>query len=69
MTPTKGYYSIVQYCPDLSRGETTNIGIVLLVPERGYLSARNAGAVAKVHRHPWEFFSTHEAPFCEGPYL
>ncbi len=40
MIPTKGYYSLVQYCPDLARGEATNIGIVLLVPERGYLRSR-----------------------------
>ena len=39
MTPLKGYYSIVQYCPDLNRGETANIGIVLMVPDRGYLRA------------------------------
>ncbi len=40
MTPTKGYYSIVQYCPDPSRGETANIGVVLLVPDRGFFSVR-----------------------------
>lgn len=40
MNPSKGYYSIVQYCPDLARGETANIGVVLLVPDRSFLRAK-----------------------------
>lgn len=40
MNPTKGYYSIVQFCPDLARREKVNIGVVLLVPERAFLQAR-----------------------------
>jgi Protein of unknown function (DUF3037) len=40
MNPVKGHYSIVQYCPDLARRETVNIGVVLLVPERGFLQTR-----------------------------
>jgi len=40
MNPTKGHYSIVQYCPDLARRETVNIGVVLLVPERAFLQTR-----------------------------
>lgn len=50
MNPQKGYYSIVQYCPDMARGETANIGIVLLVPERGFLRARLVRDNARV-RH------------------
>ncbi len=50
MAPTKGYYSIVQYCPDLARGEATNIGVVLLVPERGFLRSRMVRDNARV-RH------------------
>jgi hypothetical protein len=34
MNPIKGHYSIVQYCPDITRREMVNIGVVLLVPER-----------------------------------
>jgi hypothetical protein len=40
MNPTKGYYSIVQYCPDLARRETVNIGVVLLAPDRSFLQTR-----------------------------
>ena len=40
MNPVKGHYSIVQYCPDLARRETVNIGVVLLVPDRSFLQTR-----------------------------
>ncbi len=31
----KGWYSLVQYCPDPSQSEFANVGVVLIVPERG----------------------------------
>lgn len=40
MKPVKGYYSIVQYCPDRSRGEAANLGVILFVPEIDFLQAR-----------------------------
>jgi len=40
MNPTKGYYSIVQFCPDLARRETVNISVVLLVPEKDLFEPR-----------------------------
>jgi hypothetical protein len=54
MNPVKGHYSIVQYCPDLARRETVNIGVVLLVPERAFLQTRMAADNERV-RH---FFGT-----------
>lgn len=54
MNPTKGHYSIVQYCPDLARRESVNIGVVLLVPERGFLQTRMVADNERV-RH---FFGT-----------
>ena len=54
MNPTKGHYSIVQYCPDLARRESVNIGVVLLVPERGFLQSRMVADNERV-RH---FFGT-----------
>ncbi len=54
MNPTKGYYSIVQYCPDLARRETVNIGVVLLVPERAFLQSRMVGDNERVR----QFFGT-----------
>ena len=54
MNPTKGHYSIVQYCPDLARRESVNIGVVLLVPDRGFLQSRMVADNERV-RH---FFGT-----------
>lgn len=54
MNPVKGHYSIVQYCPDLARRETVNIGVVLLVPERAFLQTRMVADNERV-RH---FFRT-----------
>jgi hypothetical protein len=36
---TKGYYSLIQYCPDLGRLEAANIGVLLFSPERQFLKA------------------------------
>jgi hypothetical protein len=32
MEPAKGYYSLIQYCPDESRLETLNVGVALFCP-------------------------------------
>jgi hypothetical protein len=39
-TPTTGYYSVIQYCPDHSRMEAANVGVLLFVPALGYVRAR-----------------------------
>ncbi len=39
MTPTQGYYSIIQFCPDLGRCEAANVGVLLFCPKLGYLKA------------------------------
>ena len=54
MNPTKGYYSIVQFCSDLARRESVNIGAVLLVPERAFLQAR----MVKDNERVKHFFGT-----------
>lgn len=33
------YYSIIQFCPDASRCEVANVGIVLFCPDLNYLEA------------------------------
>jgi hypothetical protein len=40
MTASKGYYSIIQYCPDAGRAEAANVGVVLFCPDLGFLDAR-----------------------------
>ena len=37
MKPSRGYYCIIQYCPDLGRLEAANIGVLLFCPDRGFL--------------------------------
>ena len=39
METTAGFYSLIQFCPDLSRLEAANIGVLLFCPERGFLRA------------------------------
>lgn len=40
--PSKGYYCLVQYCPDLGRLESANIGVLLFCPDRHFLQAKTA---------------------------
>jgi len=40
MTPTRGFFSVIQFCPDLDRGEYANVGVVLAVPRNGALEIR-----------------------------
>jgi hypothetical protein len=42
MEPVKGFYSLVQFCPDFSRLEVANVGVVLFVPEMRFIKARMA---------------------------
>jgi hypothetical protein len=48
MNPTTGYYSIIQFCPDVARGEAANVGVVLLCPEIGFLKTRMAEGVGRL---------------------
>lgn len=38
----RGYYSLVQYCPDRSRMESANVGVVLFCPELDFLQIKFA---------------------------
>jgi hypothetical protein len=35
--PARGFFSVVQFCPDLDRGECANVGVILVVPSHGFL--------------------------------
>lgn len=50
MKPTRGYYSLVQYCPDLSRLEAANVGVVLFRPEPHFIAARLSRGNDRVRR-------------------
>ena len=40
MSAIKGYYSLVQFCPDPARLESVNLGVVLFCPEASFINAR-----------------------------
>lgn len=42
MNYARGYYSILQYVPDLERAEGVNVGVVLFCPEEGFLRAKTS---------------------------
>jgi hypothetical protein len=47
---SKGYFSLVQYCPDVARQEAVNVGVVLLCPERHFIGAKMARKNNRVRR-------------------
>jgi hypothetical protein len=50
MQPRTGYYFLIQYCPDHSRQEAANVGVVLFCPEPFYLKARTARGNGRIRR-------------------
>src|ERR1044071_9804995 len=48
--PAKGYYSILQFVPDLEKSEGANIGVVLFCPDKGYLKAQTSTGNDRVRR-------------------
>ncbi|MCC7085432.1 MAG: DUF3037 domain-containing protein [Pirellulales bacterium] len=64
MQPTKGYYSLIQYCPDAGRVEAANIGVLLFCPELGFLEAKTVRNNRRIIRffgvegHDWSRINT-----------
>lgn len=52
MNPKRGYYSLVQFCPDHSRMEAANLGVVLFCPELSFIEARTS----RGNDRPCKFF-------------
>ena len=50
MNAHRGYYSLIQYCPDLSRLEAVNVGVVLFCPEPRFIEARTSAGNDKPRR-------------------
>ncbi|MEX2213491.1 MAG: DUF3037 domain-containing protein [Phycisphaeraceae bacterium] len=50
MSDLKGYYSLVQFCPDLSRAEAVNVGVLLFCPQRGFIAARTQHSNERVRK-------------------
>jgi len=49
-TGHKGYYSLIQYCPDRSRMESANVGVVLFCPDLGFLEVKLAAGHDRLRR-------------------
>ena len=50
MEAAKGYYSLIQYCPDPSRAEAATIGVVLFCPDRRFIEAKTAAGNDRIRR-------------------
>lgn len=50
MSYSKGYYCLIQYCPDLSRGEAANVGVLLFCPEREFIGAHTASGNGRIRQ-------------------
>jgi Protein of unknown function (DUF3037) len=50
MESSKGYYSLIQYCPDLARLEAANIGVILFCPELKFIRAKVAQGNDRIRR-------------------
>lgn len=42
MNERKGWYSLIQYCPDLARLEAANVGVLLFCPEPHFIKAKTS---------------------------
>lgn len=64
MKTEKGYYSVIQYCPDLGRFEAANLGVLLFCPESGFLKAMTSGNNRRIIKffgsegHDWKRINT-----------
>ena len=50
MKPQKGYYSLLQFCPDVSRLEAANLGVVLFCPDSNFLEAKTSRSVRRAEK-------------------
>lgn len=50
MRVTWGYYSLIQYCPDLSKAESVNVGVLLFCPDVKFIDARTSSGNDRVRR-------------------
>lgn len=50
MTTEKGYYSLIQFCPDVSRLEAVNLGVILFCPASGFLQALTSKSTRRAEK-------------------
>jgi hypothetical protein len=50
MNASKGYFSLVQYSPDIARQEAANVGVVLFCPDRQFIRAKVSESIRRIRR-------------------
>lgn len=50
MISQPGYYSLVQYCPDKTRMEAANVGVLLFCPGWNFLGVRHASQFGRIRQ-------------------
>lgn len=50
MKPQKGYYSLIQFCPDASRLESVNLGVILFCPAINFLNAKTNSSTRRAEK-------------------
>ena len=50
MKPQKGYHSLIQFCPDASRLEAVNLGVVLFCPALDFLASRTSSSTRRAEK-------------------
>ena len=66
MDSARGYYTLVQYCPDASRLETVNLGVALYCPEASFLKVRFGRSKTRIRGvfgpdQDWDFVERQES--------
>jgi len=46
----RGFYSLIQYCPDLARSEAANIGVILAFPDKPFYEFKLAKTAARIRK-------------------
>lgn len=50
MEAARGYYSLIQYCPDPSKAKSANVGVLLFCPALKFIEARTSAGNDRVRR-------------------
>lgn len=58
MNAARGWYSVIQYCPNPSRAEAANVGVLLACPEKNFIRAVTSRGNDRIRR----FFKKELAP-------
>ncbi len=50
MNAKKGYFCLIQYCPDMARLEAANVGVLLFSPDHGFIQAKVTPNINRIRR-------------------